>query len=62
VFGAFEISHYRPNSVKIVHPNGEEAWWPQFDETGESLFPELMAELGAIKETMVFGTGLSARS
>ncbi|WOH67794.1 hypothetical protein [Bradyrhizobium sp. BWA-3-5] len=43
VFGAFEITHYlpkeRPNSVKIVHPkNGEEAWWPLFDETGESLF------------------------
>jgi hypothetical protein len=60
VFGAFEISHYRPkerpNSVKIVHPkNGEEAWWPLFDETGEPLFPELMAELDAIKETIVFG-------
>jgi hypothetical protein len=60
VFGAFEISHYRPkerpNSVKIVHPkNGEEAWWPLFDETGETLFPELMAELDAIKKTMVSG-------
>jgi hypothetical protein len=60
VFGAFEISHYRPkerpNSVKIVHPkNGEEAWWPLFDETGEPLFPELMTELDAIKETMVSG-------
>ena len=60
VFGAFEISHYRPkerpNSVKIVHPkNGEEAWWPLFDETGEPLFPELMAELDAIKETTVVG-------
>ncbi|WP_084802830.1 hypothetical protein [Bradyrhizobium sp. NAS80.1] len=60
VFGAFEISHYRPkerpNSVKIVHPkNGEEAWWPLFDETGEPLFPELMAELDAIKETVVSG-------
>jgi hypothetical protein len=60
VFGAFEISHYRPkerpNSVKIVHPkNGEEAWWPLFDETGEPLFPELMTELDAIKETMVPG-------
>jgi hypothetical protein len=60
VFGAFEISHYRPkersNSVKIVHPkNGEEAWWPLFDETGEPLFPELMVELDAIKETMVSG-------
>ena len=60
VFGAFEISHYRPkerpNSVKIVHPqNGEEAWWPLFYETGEPLFPELMAELDAIKETTVLG-------
>jgi hypothetical protein len=60
VFGAFEILHYRPkerpNSVKIVHPkNGEEAWWPLFDETGEPLFPELMTELDAIKETMVSG-------
>ncbi|ANW00530.1 hypothetical protein LMTR13_10505 [Bradyrhizobium icense] len=60
VFGAFEISHYRPkerpNSVKIVHPkNGEEAWWPLFDETGEPLFPELMAELDAIKEAIVSG-------
>ncbi|OAF14582.1 hypothetical protein AXW67_17705 [Bradyrhizobium neotropicale] len=64
VFGAFDISHYRPkerpNSVKIVHPkNGEEAWWPLFDETGEPLFPELMAELDAIKETVV--TGLAFR-
>jgi hypothetical protein len=60
VFGAFEISHYRPNerpnSVKIVHPkNGEEAWWPLFDETDDPLFPELMAELDAIKATMVSG-------
>jgi len=60
VFGAFEISHYRPkerpNSVKIVHPkNGEKAWWPLFDETGEPLFPELMAELDAIKEAIVSG-------
>lgn len=60
VFGAFELSHYRPkerpNSVRIVHPkNGEEAWWPLFDETGEPLFPELMAELDAIKEETVSG-------
>ena len=60
VFGAFEISHYRPknrpNCARIVHPkNGEEAWWPLFDETGEPLFPELMAELDTIKETVVSG-------
>jgi hypothetical protein len=60
VFGAFEISHYRPierpNSVRIVHPkNGEEAWWPLFDEAGTPLFPELVAELDAIKATKVSG-------
>jgi hypothetical protein len=60
VFGAFEISHYRPqerpNSVKVVHPkNGEEVWWPLFDESGEPLFPELMAELDAMKQTSVSG-------
>jgi hypothetical protein len=60
VFGAFDISHYRPkerpNSVKIVHPkNREEAWWPLYDEAGEPLFPELMVELDAIKETVASG-------
>ena len=60
LFGAFEISHYRPkarpNSVCVVHPKtGEEAWWPLFDETGKELFPELMPELDAIKEQTVSG-------
>lgn len=60
LFGAFEISHYRPrerpNSVCVVHPKtGEEAWWPLFDETGQALFPELMPELDAIKASMVSG-------
>ena len=60
VFGSLEVSHYRPkerpDSVKIVHPkNGEEAWWPLFDDAGEALFPELMQELDAIKETTTPG-------
>lgn len=60
VFGAFDISHYRPrerpNSVRIVHPkNGEEAWWPLSDETGTPLFPELMEELDEIKRTTLSG-------
>ena len=60
VFGAFDISHYRPserpNSVRIVHPkNGEEAWWPLSDETGAPLFPELMDELDEIKRTSLPG-------
>lgn len=42
--------------MRIVHPkNGEEAWWPLFDETGEPLFPELMAELDSIKDAAVSG-------
>jgi hypothetical protein len=60
LFGAFEISHYRPNarpnSVCVVHPKtGEGAWWPLFDEAGNQLFPELMPELDAIKEQTVSG-------
>jgi len=60
LFGAFEISHYRPkarpNNVCVVHPKiGEEAWWPLFDEAGNQLFPELMPELDAIKEQTVSG-------
>ena len=60
LFGAFEISHYRPkarpNSVCVVHPKtSEEAWWPLFDEAGKELFPELMLELDAIKERAVSG-------
>ncbi|SFU94764.1 hypothetical protein [Bradyrhizobium arachidis] len=60
VFGAFDISHYRPserpNSVRIVHPkNGEEAWWPLFDEAGAPLFPELMTELDEISKASTPG-------
>jgi hypothetical protein len=55
------VSHYRPNTVRVVHPkNDEEAWWPLFDETQRypekhSLFPVLMAELDAIKACSVVG-------
>ncbi|HUC51998.1 MAG TPA: hypothetical protein VMA30_21635 [Xanthobacteraceae bacterium] len=65
LLGAFLISHWRPkerpNAVRVVHPkNGEEAWWPLFDETQKDpeehpLFPELMAELDAIKGSSVVG-------
>jgi hypothetical protein len=66
LFGAFEISHYRPkerqNSVCVVHPKaGEEAWRQLFDETGEALFPELMPELDAINAGMISGAGVPAR-
>lgn len=65
LLGAFLVSHYRPkerpNAVRVVHPkNGEEAWWPLFDETQRSpenhaLFPELMAELDEIEARGVVG-------
>lgn len=60
IFGAFDISHYRPkerpNSVRVVHPKtGEEAWWPLFDDGGAGLFPELMAELDEIKCRIIGG-------
>lgn len=60
VFGVFEVAHYRPkqrpDSVRILHPkNNEEAWWPLFDEFDEPLFPELMAELDAIKASVASG-------
>jgi len=65
LLGAFLLSHYRPverpNAVRVVHPkNGEEAWWPLFDERQphpdkHPLFPELMAELNAIKTRSVVG-------
>lgn len=63
IFGAFKITHYRPkerpNAVRVLHPkNGEEAWCPLFDETQREphkhpLFPELMAELDAMKASDV---------
>ena len=65
LLGAFLTSHYRPrerpHAVRVVHPkNGEEAWWPLFDEDQKQserhpLFPELMAELDAIKASAVVG-------
>lgn len=65
IFTEFEIAHYRPkhrpDMVRVVHPKtGEQVWWPLFteaDEKGrrEPLFPELMAELDAIKGTMLAG-------
>jgi hypothetical protein len=60
LFGAFEISHYRPNarpnSVCVVHPKtGEEAWWPLFDEAGNQLFPCTHAGVGRHQGAEVSG-------
>ena len=60
IFSVFDVSHYRPkqqpNAVHIVDPkNGEEGWFPLLDDKGVPLYPELMAELDAIKRERVAG-------
>ena len=60
IFAVFDVSHYRPkeepNAVRIVDPkNGAEGWFPLFDAKGTALYPELMAELDAIKSERIGG-------
>jgi hypothetical protein len=60
VFATFDVSHYRPkdkpNTVRILHEKtGEEAWVPLLDAKGAPLYPELMAELDAIKRERIAG-------
>jgi hypothetical protein len=60
IFTTFEVAHYRPkerpNAVRVVHAKTrEEAWVPLFDASGVPLYPELMAELDAIKRERIGG-------
>jgi hypothetical protein len=60
IFGSFDVTHYRPkeqpHAVRIVHEKtGEEGWFPLFDDKGVPLYPELMAELDAIKRERIGG-------
>jgi hypothetical protein len=60
IFTVFDVSHYRPkerpNAVHVVDPKThEEGWFPLFDDDGVSLYPELMAELDAIKRERIGG-------
>jgi hypothetical protein len=60
IFSVFDVTHYRPkdrpNAVRILHPKtNEEVWIPLFDEAGAPLYPELMAELDAIKRDRIGG-------
>ena len=60
IFGAFDVTHYRskdhPNAVRVLHPKtNEENWVPLFDEKNVPLYPELMAELDAIKRERIGG-------
>jgi hypothetical protein len=60
VFSTFDVSHYRPkerpNAVRVMHvKTKEENWIPLFDDAGMPLYPELMAELDAIKRDRIGG-------
>lgn len=60
IFSVFDVAHYRPkerpNAVRILHPKtNEELWVPLFDDAGVPLYPELMAELDAIKRERIGG-------
>jgi hypothetical protein len=60
IFGSFDVTHYRPkdrpNAVRVVHAKTrEENWIPLFDDNGVPLYPELMAELDAIKRERIGG-------
>src|SRR5262249_20827516 len=60
IFGVFDVAHYRPkdhpNAVRVLHPKtNEENWVPLFDDAGVPLYPELMAELDAIKRERIGG-------
>lgn len=60
IFGTFDVSHYRPkdhpDAVLIVDDKtNQKHWLPLFDEAGVPLYPELMAELDAIKRERIGG-------
>jgi hypothetical protein len=60
IFTTFDVAHYRPkerpSAVRVLHPKtGEENWVPLFDAAGAPLYPELMAELDAIKRERIGG-------
>jgi hypothetical protein len=60
IFATFDISHYRPkerpNMVRVVdEKTKQESWIPLLDDAGAWLYPELMAELAAIKRDRIGG-------
>jgi hypothetical protein len=60
IFATFKVEHYRPkerpNMVRVIDEKTRtESWIPLFDEAGVALYPELMAELDAIKRERIGG-------
>jgi len=64
IFATLDVGHYRPKerpqAVRVVHSKtGEENWIPLFDDKGVALYPELIAELDAIKRRRIGGLMLT---
>jgi hypothetical protein len=60
IFATFDVSHYRPKErphmVRVVDEKTKtESWIPLIDDSGVALYPELMAELDAIKRDRIGG-------
>jgi len=60
IFATFDVAHYRPKErpdmVRVVHEKTkEESWIPLFTDNGAPVYPELMAELDAIKRDRIGG-------
>jgi hypothetical protein len=60
IFATFDVSHYRPkerpNMVLVVdEKTKQESWIPLLDDAGAPIYPELMAELDAIKRDRIGG-------
>jgi hypothetical protein len=60
IFATFDVSHYRPkdkpNLVRVVdEKTRQESWISLIDDTGLAVYPELMAELDAIKRDRIGG-------
>src|SRR5436190_7800611 len=60
IFATFDVSHYRPKErpsmVRVIDEKTKsESWIPLFDDAGAALYPELMAELDAIKKARIGG-------
>jgi hypothetical protein len=60
IFATFDVSHYRPKErpgmVRVIDEKTKtESWIPLIDDSGVALYPELMAELDAIKRERIGG-------
>jgi len=63
IFATFDVSHYRPkehpNMVRVIdEKTNAESWIPLFDDGSVPLYPELVAELDAIKRDRIGGLTL----